>query len=219
MPKKIIKEACVETLEEAILAEKYGANRIELCSRLDLDGLTPSRDLIQSVVEKVNIPVKVMIRPREGAFIYHTLDVERMISDIGFCKVTGVRGVVFGFLSNDHVDMEICRKLAKAANPLEVTFHKAIDLTADPVSEIKKMKELKCIHSVLTSGKQPTAREGKDMLKEMLKYQDDNFKIIVAGRVTKDNLHELHDLIGAEEYHGRKIVGDLTSSEGRWQPA
>ena len=76
--RNIVKEACVERLDEAILAEKNGANRIELCSRLDLDGLTPHRNMIKDVINSVKIPVKVMIRPRAGNFVYHDQELDVM---------------------------------------------------------------------------------------------------------------------------------------------
>ena len=78
----IIKEACVETFDEAILAEKKGADRVELCSRLDLDGLTPERKLIEEVLGSLNIPIKVMIRPRSGNFSYDDQELHKMRDDI-----------------------------------------------------------------------------------------------------------------------------------------
>ena len=82
----IIKEACVETFEEAILAEKKGANRVELCSRLDLDGLTPERKIIEKVLGALSIPIKIMIRPRAGDFSYNDQELNRMKEDILYCK-------------------------------------------------------------------------------------------------------------------------------------
>jgi len=210
MNKKILLEACVETLEEAILAEKNGAHRIELCARLDLGGITPDKELVQDVVSQLNIPVKVMIRPRAGGFVYSTDELSAMKDDIQFCKQAGVRGVVFGALDkDDHLNLYQIQVLADAASPLEVTIHKAIDLTADPVTSLMELMKLRNITAVLTSGGAATALEGKEIIKKMLQVSDGKIQIIAAGRITNHNLAEIHNLIGAQEYHGRKIVGIL----------
>ena len=92
----IIKEAFVETVEEAIKAELDGADQIELCSRLDLDGLTPDFDIIKRVLHSIKIPVKVMIRCRGGNFSYNEMEISQMIFEIQKCKSIGVNEVTLG---------------------------------------------------------------------------------------------------------------------------
>ena len=92
----MLKEVCVETLQEAVLAEKLGANRIELCSDLHLDGLTPSFELMKQACSVLKIPVMVMIRPRAGNFVYAQEEISRMKSEIDLAKEAGAAGVVFG---------------------------------------------------------------------------------------------------------------------------
>ncbi len=94
-------EACVETLEQCILAEKNGANRLELCADLSVGGLTPSRELLDSVMAAVKIPVMAMIRPRAGNFVCSAEEIEEMKRSILLCKTAGVAGVVFGCLTPD----------------------------------------------------------------------------------------------------------------------
>ena len=126
--RNIVKEACVERLDEAILAEKNGAHRIELCSRLDLDGLTPHRNMIKDVINSVKIPVKVMIRPRGGNFVYDGKELDVMKEDILYCKRVNVSGIVFGVLKDDKtVDLIATRLLTDTSDGLEITFNKAID--------------------------------------------------------------------------------------------
>lgn len=125
-----IKEACVENLEQAIHAEKMGADRIELCADLHLDGLTPSKELILKVKECLGIPCRVMVRPRAGDFIYSGAELAEMEATINFCKEAGVEGVVFGVLNKEkHLDMNAISRLAALAKPLKVVIHKAIDDT------------------------------------------------------------------------------------------
>ena len=206
----IIKEACVETFEEAILAEKKGADRVELCSRLDLDGLTPERKIVEKVLGALSIPIKIMIRPRAGNFSYNDQELNRMKEDILFCKDLNVQGVVFGILDqNKTIDVENMKYLSDTADDLEITFHKAIDQTDSIIDEIDRLLTIGSISSVLTSGGGFNAHAGSRLLKKALEKYENIITIIPAGSITKNNIHELHQIIGAKEYHGRKIVGDL----------
>ena len=206
----IIKEACVETFEEAILAEKKGADRVELCSRLDLDGLTPERKVIEKVLDALGIPIKIMIRPRAGNFSYNDQELNRMKEDIFFCKDLNVQGVVFGLLDeNKRIDIENMKYLSDTADGLEITFHKAIDQTGIIIDEIDRLLAIESISSILTSGGAFDAQSGSRYLKKLAEKYQDIITIIPAGSITKNNINELHQKIGAKEYHGRKIVGDL----------
>lgn len=207
---KYIKEACVENLSQVVQAKKRGADRIELCDRLDLDGTTPSRQLIVSAKE-TGIPVRVMIRPRGGNFVYTEEELIQMIVSIEFCKKAEVEGVVFGILKNDNrLDYQQIGKLAGIASPLKVVVHKAIDDTPDPVEAVKNLLLIENILAVLTSGGKPTAFEGQESLREMVKLMGDRMEIVAAGKITDDNIEEVHKQIGAKAYHGKKIVGNLS---------
>ena len=206
----LILEACVETPEEAIRAELNGAHRLELCSRLDLDGLTPDKDLIRRTVDSLTIPVKVMIRPRAGDFVYSESELEQMIASILLCKQINVKGVVFGILDeNNKLNLRQIKMLAELSKPLEVTIHKAIDLTPDILESVTSLKKIGAVSSILSSGGATTAMRGKETLREMIKRAGTVLKVIAAGNITNQNLAELHRFIGSDEYHGRKIVGDL----------
>ena len=203
----IIKESCVQTLDEALRAEKNGANRIELCSRLDLDGLTPNRELITKVASRVKIPVKVMIRPRSGNFNYTDQEINQMKDDILFCKSLCAFGVVFGILNKKNaIDIESTRALSDIAGRLDVTFHKAIDQVVSIFSQLDTLKNIAKVSSVLTSGGADNAKSGSKIIKKMIDRVEDKVIIIPAGSITKHNLNEIHSFIGAKEYHGRKIV-------------
>jgi copper homeostasis protein len=208
----MILEACVESYEEAILAQERGAHRVELCSRLDLDGLTPSPELISQVCRELNIPVMVMIRPRAGDFVYSDDEVETMLKEIEIAKSLGASGIVFGLLTDENqIDTANCLLLAAAAGPLPVTFHKAIDCLNDPAVGVRKLNQIDGIKRILTSGGKATAKEGTMKIREMIDLAADKIIILVAGKVTQENIHEISELTGAAEFHGRRIVGSLRS--------
>jgi copper homeostasis protein len=205
--KHLILEACVETLEEAIYAEQRGALRLELCANLYLDGTTPDSELIIDVLSHVTIPVKVMIRPREGDFVYSDEEFNTMLESIKICKSLGVSGVVSGILREDNtLDLDRLNILAGLANPLPVTVHKCIDLVPDIFDAIEALNQIPGVQSILSSGQADTAEHGAELLKRMLQACGEKLRLIVAGKVTQENLAELVLTIGAREYHGRRIV-------------
>jgi copper homeostasis protein len=209
----MIKEVCVETFEEAVLAEQRGANRIELCSDLANDGLTPSPELMQKTCSTLKIPVMVMIRPRAGNFVYSEEEIIQMKSEIDEAKKVGAAGVVFGLLTPENeIEEKNTRLLAEYAHPLPVTFHKAIDVLENPEEGVHILKEIKGIKRILTSGGKATAKEGAETIRKMQEEAGENLIILVAGKVTDENVEEIQELTGAEEFHGRRIVGDLGGS-------
>jgi len=215
----MIKEACVETFDEAILAEKLGANRIELCADLANDGLTPSVELMRKTCSELKIPVTVMIRPRAGNFVYSEDEIRQMKSEIDHAKKAGAFGVVFGLLTSEHkIDEKNTKILTEYAYPLPVTFHKAIDELENPVEGVSVLKEINGIKRILTSGGKPTAQEGLETIRKMIEVAGEQLVILVAGKVIDSNVAEIQKLTGAKELHGRRIVGELspltTSPEG-----
>ncbi len=210
----MIKEACVETFDEAIGAEKRGANRIELCSDLNNDGLTPPVGLMRETCNALKIPVMVMIRPRAGNFIYSEIEIAKMKSEIDEAKRAGAAGVVFGLLTNENkIDEKNTMLLAGYAHPLPVTFHKAIDVLDNPVEGAVKISKIPGVTRILTSGGKATALEGQGNIREMIRKTNGKTTILVAGKVLASNIEEIRQLTGAIEFHGRRIVGDLCGGQ------
>ena len=210
----LILEACVETIQQGLLAEKNHADRIEFCQRLDLGGITPDHDLIRTAINKIKIPVKIMIRPRGGDFIYSDSEIDRMKSDIKYCKSIGVEEVVLGALNNDkEIDYSLTQHLAKLAIPMKVTFHKAIDKVSNYMNALKTLSTMQNIGSVLTSGTKENALAGKDYIKIASEEFSETLNIIAAGSITNTNLKKIHSELNMKEYHGKKIVGDLILKE------
>ena len=204
---QIIKEVCVDSLEDAINAEKNGANRIELCGRLDLDGLTPSKDLIKSAFSILKIPIRVMIRPKHPSFVYSEDEISTMIDDIKFCKNIGLDGVVFGCLDEEYnFEMKQINRLSEVAKPLNVIIHKAIDSTSSVFESLSLISKNSNINGVLTSGGERFAINAVETLKKMLVLVPDRFEIIMAGGITFQNFDKLNDIVNGKFYHGKKII-------------
>ncbi len=203
--KTLILEACVDSYADAVEAIRKGATRIELCDNLSEGGTTPSYGTIKKS-RSLAAPVFVMIRPRGGNFIYSDDEIEIMKNDISLCKELGVLGVVFGVLNKDNsIDYTTLKELVELAKPMSITFHKAIDYVENPLDDIPKLINLG-IDRILTSGKKNTAIEGSELLNNMITLGKNNIKIVVAGKVTKDNIKDIQKLIPNSEYHGKLIV-------------
>ena len=206
----VVKEACVDNIQDAINAFKKGADRIEFCSNLDEDGLTPSNYDLISLKKSISIPVRVMVRPHSNSFNYNDDDLIQMKETIEFCKNQKFDGVVFGCLDDDNeLDLNKIEYLADFAKPLNVIDHKAIDLTSSPVNSLMKLHEIDNVNGVLSSGGFETAELGTEVLKKMINISPNDFEIISAGKITNQNFKILHEKIDGKFYHGRKIVGEL----------
>ena len=203
----LIFEACVETLEDAIVAESRGANRIELCSSLDQDGLTPSPELTMQCVRHLAIPVMAMVRSRGGDFVYTEIEIRQMEAEIEFFRHSGVAGVVIGLLTAEgEIDVENTSRLARLASPMDVTFHKAIDYSNDILKSFRELNAIDGITRVLTSGGMDTAWNGRSNLKQMQELPGRRIKIIAAGKVLPDNREQIAMYTGVGELHGKRIV-------------
>jgi Uncharacterized protein involved in copper resistance len=203
-------EACVASLAEALIAQQRGADQIELCAHLEWDGLTPDMALMDVCIQQLDIPVKVMIRPKKGDFIPDALLIEKMIQEIRSVRQIGIERIVLGLTTAQRqLDLGALAEVLQEADGLEVTIHKAIDTCHDPVHEVTRLKSLHRVHSILTSGGQVTAISGAAVIKEMIKVSEGEIQIIAAGSVTEANIQEVHHLIGAAAYHGRRILGAL----------
>lgn len=205
-----IKEACVEGLQQAINAENQGADRVELCASLNLDGLTPDVKTIEDVYRNLKLPIRVIVRPREGNFVYSDEEFLEMISSISACKDIGVEGVVFGITTLENkLDMVRIKLLTDIAHPMKVTIHKAIDVVDNPVDELSKLMRIEGVSAVLTSGKGKTWDAGQEMIKKMIYKAEDTIEIIVCGKVTNINIEAVDKTLKAAAYHGKLIVGEI----------
>ncbi len=195
----MIIEVCAESHEYAVKAEKAGADRIELCKDLHLDGLTPDYQTAKNTIEKLNIPVFILIRPRKGDFVYSNEEFELMKRDILKFKEIGCKGIVSGILNDDKtINIERTKELVKLSRPLEFTFHRAFDVVKDPLNEIENLVEIG-VNRILTSGQKDKAMDGLVLLEKLNSISDKRIIIMPGSGISKNNLKSF-DLF--REIHG-----------------
>jgi len=205
----MILEVCVDSYTSMITAKKAGADRIELCSALNIGGLTPSYGLMKKAKELKDIEVFVMIRPRSGDFLYDDNEFETMKNDISLVKEMGFQGIVTGvLLSNGKIDLERMKELVKAAHPLKVVLHRAFDDAKDPIEDIPKLIEMG-VCRILTSGQRENALEGAKFIGEIQKSFGASITIMPGCGVNENNLEEIYKLTGCTHFHlsGKVNVG------------
>lgn len=200
---RVIVEAAVESLDDALAAVAGGADRLELCANLDAGGTTPSAALITAVRERAELPILVMIRPRGGDFVYSDAELSRMYEDVAMARSLGAAGVVLGVLDTfDRLDLERTAALVEAAEGLPVTFHRAIDQVARRVVSIDALAALG-VARVLSSGGAETASEGMDELRAMVQRAADRLTIVAGGGVRAHNARAIVEQTGVTELHAR----------------
>ena len=203
----VVKEVCVDNLKDAILAYDGGANRIEYCSNLEQDGLTPNFDELLTLSKTIPIPIRCMLRPHSNSFIYNKDDIERIIKTINFCKKNKIDGVVFGCLNTENeIDFPTLKLISKISNPLKLIFHKAIDFTPDFNKSLRDLIDSKMVDGVLTTGGKQKAMDNLELLSKISKISPKNFEFIACGNITYKNYDYIHSIVKSKFYHGKKII-------------
>lgn len=183
-------EACVESLEGALLAEQFGADRIELCSALHEGGLSPSTALVKQIKAHTEIPIYAMIRPVAGGFVYSDKHLDLMELEIVELARAGVQGVVFGVLNDDnHLDLSANARLITKAKEqgLEPVCHRAFDFTPEPSAALQQIIDLG-FKRLLTSGQEPKAIDGIECIKRLHHEAQGKIEIMAGSGVASENI-------------------------------
>lgn len=205
---KYIVEVVTSSVYSSVQAEKGGATRIELCSALATAGVSPSTGMLEMVKQHVSIPVFVMVRPREGDFIYSDAEIEVMKREIDLAKKSGADGFVFGILHKDGtVNAEQTTELVKHCRPLPAVFHRAFDCTPNLFEALEAIIQTGCIR-ILTSGGKANSLDGVEQLIELQKQAGSRITIMPGGGIRPETFSQIfHKDI--REYH---LSGRMTIS-------
>ncbi len=182
-------------------AVEGGADRIELCANLAEGGTTPSYGMIKECREAFAVQLYPIIRHRGGDFLYNKHEYEIMLKDVKLCNELGCDGVVIGLLNMDGtIDRVRTAELVEAAYPMGVTFHRAFDRCKDPFEAMEQLISIGC-ERILTSGQQPGAPEGVELIAQLNKAADERIIIMPGSGVRKENIRMLAEKTGCREFH------------------
>ena len=196
-----ILEICCDSLESALIAEKSGANRIELCEDLLAGGVTPSAAKIKLLKKHLQIPVAVLIRPRPGDFVYNQWEKETIIENIKIAKQLGADAIVGGALNMDlSIDGDFTKVMIEATRPLPFVFHKAFDVCKNDLEALNLLVDLG-VNRLLTSGQKNTALEGQENIAQYIEQFGQRIEIMAGGGIRPNNMPELKKEEGLQQFH------------------
>ena len=211
-------EVCSSSIESVKNAIEGGANRIELCTDLRNDGITPSIPLLKEVIEFCPLPVHVLIRPRKGDFFYSHKDIAEIENSIEILNSFNIQGIVLGVLNQNKMPpFELLKKWCTKSIHNDITFHRAFDEVKDPFGAIETLIELG-FKRVLTSGQKIKAIDGLPLLNKLNKEYGDKIQIMPGGGIGIENcLHfaeagysELHmSAKSSEHFENEDSIADI----------
>jgi len=194
-------EMCVDSVESATASAEGGAQRVEFCANLLEGGTTPSLGAIKETIRRADIDLSVMVRPRGGDFCHTEEEFAVMREDVKIFKAEGANCVVFGLLSPDGtVDAAKTQQLIELAHPLQVTFHRAFDMTRDPFEALETLIGLG-VDRILTSGQESSAVEGAGLIRKLVDRAGGRIVIMPGGGIRLKNVKRVIAETGAAEIH------------------
>lgn len=219
--KNYILEVCADSVESALSAKAGGATRLELCANLVIGGTTPGYELFEQVKKETGLPIRVLIRPRFGDFLYSEYEYQQMLCDVRHFAEAGADGVVIGSLNADGTLNEVqMRGLARAAGGCGITLHRAFDVCEDPFAALQKAAELG-VDTILTSGQEAGCMQGRELIRQLICVAQDSrsdgretaalpegVTILVGAGVVSSNIKEIAMTTGAHAFHmsGKKLM-------------
>lgn len=216
-----ILEVCADSVESALSAKAGGATRLELCANLVIGGTTPGYELFEQVKKETGLPIRVLIRPRFGDFLYSEYEYQQMLCDVCHFAEAGADGVVIGSLNADGMLNEVqMRGLARAAGGCGITLHRAFDVCEDPFAALQKAAELG-VDTILTSGQEAGCMQGRELIRRLVCAAEHGawdgretsaaqrqMTILVGAGVVSSNIKEIAMTTGAHAFHmsGKKLM-------------
>jgi copper homeostasis protein len=205
-------EISVESVAGARVAAAAGAARVELCAGLSDGGLTPSAALIEAAAEVVE--VHVLVRPRPGDFHYSRDEVDLIVRDIALARRFGATGVVVGALTRAGEVDDACAEFVAAAEGVQTTFHRAVDVSADSHRALERLVALGFTR-VLTSGRRRSALDGAPLVKDLVAHAGTDIEVMACGGVRAANAAQVVAMTGVRDLHAapRRPVGVALAGE------
>lgn len=201
--------------ESAVIAQKNGTDRVELCAEMEVGGTTPNFEITKKARQLLTIDLNVMIRPRGGNFVYSETEFQQMKNEIIQFKELGVNGFVFGILTeNNSINKVQNTELVELAKPISCTFHRAFDEVSNAFQSLEDIIECG-FKTILTSGQKPNVIEGVNQLAELVSKANNRIIIMPGGGLRSTNIEFIQDKTKATFYHSSAITdgSEIANSE------
>ncbi len=180
-------EVCAYSLFSCLAADRAGAQRVELCASPWEGGTTPSAGLVDQALQETSLEIHAMVRPRGGDFVYDASEKRTMLAEARSLIAQGVHGIVVGALKpNGDLDVEFMREFRKIAGDRELTCHRAIDVSRDPIQVMEELIILG-FDRILSSGGKNKALDGIENLAELVSAAKGRIEIMAGSGVNPMN--------------------------------
>ena len=224
MNSKAIFEVCAFNIQSAIIAERAGAHRVELCDNPIEGGTTPGYGCLLQTRNKISIPLYPLIRPRAGNYFYDEEEWKIIEEDIKMAKELGCDGISIGVQKLDgKIDIDRLKQIVEWAYPMGVTCNRVFDACPDPYLALEDIINAGC-ERVLTSGQKTAAPEAIELLRELVNQAGSRIIIMPGAGINADNIEALKLQTGAKEFHGSvkktiinpmEFINELVSDYGK----
>ena len=206
-----ILEVIASSLEDAINAEKGGADRLEIIRDLEAGGYTPPLELVREIQQAVSLPLRVMLREEPCYGLTEVITVEKLCCSANELNKMNVDGVVLGFLRSGDVDVELTRKILGYAPDVRATFHHAFEETTDKAAAIGAIKRISQVDRILSHGGTGLMSQRVAKLREYALCARPEIQILAGGRVGREMIRQLRIDTSIREFH----VGSAARTDGR----
>ncbi|MBN8591361.1 MAG: copper homeostasis protein CutC [Anaerolineae bacterium] len=180
-------EIAVTSLTDAVNAAEGGADSVEISRDLSVGGLTPALDLVAAARDAIRIPIYVLVRDHARDFVYTPAEMDTMLATVRQLQGMGVQGIVFGALTaSGEMDLDAMRAMVRAAGPMSVTLHRALDACRNPQVALSRLTGI--IPRVLTAGPAPTAWEGRTAVAAWVAQFGSQMEFVSSGGLTAAQL-------------------------------
>ncbi|MGD9631478.1 MAG: copper homeostasis protein CutC [Pyrinomonadaceae bacterium] len=199
--KRPVLEVIACTVDDAIEAEKGGADRLEIISDFDAGGYTPNLDLVGEIRARVSIPLRVMLREEPGHGLTEIITVERLCCMTCELNSMGVDGVVIGFLTRGRIDIRLTKKILACAPDLKATFHHAFEDSVDKLAAIEDLKLIGQVDKILSHGGFENWQGRVASLTKYAKAAEPEISILAGGRVDRHMIDVIKANSDIREFH------------------
>lgn len=210
--RRILLEICVASVEDCLTAQAGGADRVELNAALALGGLTPSLGLLREARQALRLPIIVMIRPRPAGFCYSASEFAVMQREVEIALAHGADGIAFGILhETGSIDYTRCAQIIRLAAEREVVFHRAFDVTPEPLAALEQLIDLG-VRRVMTSGQESNAYNGARNIAHFIRHAAGRIQILPAGGINRFTIADICARTGCEQVHASLSTTQLDTS-------
>ncbi len=210
-----ILEVIVKSREEAMEAERGGANRLEIASSLEDGGLTPEIEIVREIAAAVSIPVRVMLRERDAMSIVSEEELRRLQSAARALAALPIEGLVLGFVKDSVIDTDSLGKILSAAPRCSVTFHRAFESVSCPLASLQLLKQFRRIDRVLV---RLNGDSGTPRISDLVQWQKlaaPEITLVVGLGLNRENISRLREADNLSEIHVGRFPREPEETWGR----